>query len=139
MIDRKINVDKKYRPIYDRLKYEDGPFKGRKNSEIFMTAMILGYHKTHVRTEIETIKDYTHVEHLGSKRRTIIKAIAVAEEGMGVLSDPDRVYTIAEEYANSGIKILESMVYNHEYDFMKKLESILVNEYDSKDMGKARD
>lgn len=139
MIDRKININKKDRVTYDKLKYDDGPFKGRKNSEIFMTSMILGYHQTKTRTEMETLEPYTHVEHLGSKRRTMIKAIAVAEEGMGVLSDPDRVYRIAEEYAATGIKILAGMVYNHEYDFMKKLESILVNEYDSKDMGKSGD
>jgi hypothetical protein len=139
MSERKIRINRADREIYDKLKYNDGPFKGRKNPEIFMTSMILGYHKYQTRTPLDSFEPYTHVDHLGPQRRTMIKAIAVAEEGMGVLSEPDKVYDIAEEYAATGIKILESMVFNHEYDFIKKLESILVNEYDSKDMGKTRD
>lgn len=124
------------RPIYDTLKkYSDSPLKGRKNKEIFMMAMIIGFYKTGVRTELKNPVDYDHVENLGPDRRTIIKAIAVAEEGMNVLDDEEKIYNIANEYAATGIKILESMVNNHEYDFIKKLESMLVEEYDSKKMG----
>jgi len=139
MSERKIRINRADREIYDKLKYKEGPFKGRKNPEIFMTSMILGYHKYQTRTPLDSFEPYTHVDHLGPQNRTMIKSIAVAEEGMGVLSDPDKVYNIAEEYAATGIKILESMVFNHEYDFIKKLENILVDEYDSKDMGKTRD
>lgn len=123
------------RPIYNKLKYNDGPFKGKKNKEIFITAVVLGYYKTKTRSElISPTEQYDEIENLGPERRSIIKAIAVADEGIEILSDKIKVYTIAEEYASTGIKILESMVYSNEFDFTKKLESILVEEYDKQRM-----
>ena len=88
-----------------------------------------------LRSELKKPEDYDHVENLGSDRRTIIKAIAVAEEGMEVLDDEAKVYKIANEYAATGIKILEGMANDPDYDFIKKLENMLVEEYDSKKMG----
>lgn len=132
----RVYISESDRPIYDRLKkYVDGPLKGRKNKELFMMAMILGYYKMKVRSELKKPEDYDHVENLGSDRRTIIKAIAVAEEGMEVLDDEAKVYKIANEYAATGIKILEGMANDPDYDFIKKLENMLVEEYDSKKMG----
>lgn len=135
MADSRVYICKSDREIYDRLKYSDGPFKGRKNKEIFMMAVIMGYYRGQVKGEVTSPEGYDHIDNLGQERRTIIKAIAVAEEGMEVLTDKERVYSIAEEYAVTGIKILDSMANSPEYDFTKKLESILVEEYDSKKMG----
>lgn len=136
MADLRVSISKADRPIYDKLKYIDGPFKRRKNKEIFIMSVILGYFKTGTRSELEIPKEpYDEVDNFDDEHRTIIKAIAVAEENIEVLSDPVKVYTIAEEYAASGIKILESMVNSNEYDFIKKLESMIVDEYDSKKMG----
>ena len=131
----RVSISNDDRPIFDSLKYSDTPFKGRKNKEIFMMALILGYYKAGTRTKLKNPKDYDHVENLGPDRRSIIKAIAVAEEGIDVLNDEEQIYAIANEYAATGIKILDSMVNNHEYDFLKKIESMLVEEYDSKKMG----
>jgi hypothetical protein len=135
-LDDRVYISESDKAIYDRLKkYVDGPLKGRKNKELFMMAMILGYYKTGVRSDLKKPKDYDHVENLGPERRTIIKAIAVAEEGMEVLNDEAQIYSIANEYAATGIKILEGMANDPDFDFIKKLENILVEEYDSKKMG----
>lgn len=55
--------------------------------------------------KLDTIKDDDHA---------IIKSIAVHDEGIDVLSDPAKIYTIVQEYANAGIKSL--------YDEIKQLD-----------------
>lgn len=131
----RVHISKSDRPIYDKLKYSDGPFKGRKNKEIFIMAVALGY-KAGTRKKITPPREpYDEIDNFSTEQKSIIKAIAVAEENMEILSNPAKVYCIAEEYAVTGIKILDGMVNSTEYDFSKKLESILVEEYDKQKMG----
>lgn len=131
----RVYISKSDRSIYNKFKYDDNPFKGRKNREIFIIAVALGY-KLGTRTKLEKPDEqYDHVENFGEEINTIIKAIAVEEEGIEVLDDKVEVYKIADEYAATGIKYLEGLVFSHEFDFTKKLENILVDEYDRQKMG----
>lgn len=98
-------------------------------------AVALGF-RTGTRKKITPPReDYDEIVNFTPEQKSIIKAIAVAEEDIEILSDATKVYCIADEYAVTGIKILDSMVNSTEFDFSKKLDSILVEEYDKQKMG----
>lgn len=117
---------------YKRLIEEkDSPLHGKDNKYLFMMAMCIGFHEG-IKTELPVgnKKDYVRLEYLTDKERSIIKALAVAEEGnLDVLLDKKKVYSIAEQYAATGIKLLKDKVFSGGYgSFSKKLESELVDE-----------
>lgn len=116
---------------YKRLIEEkDSPLHGKDNKYLFMMAMCIGLHEGR-RTDLDNKKDYVRLEYLTDKEKSIIKALAVAEEGnLDVLLDKKKVYSIAEQYAATGIKLLKDMIFSGGYgSFSKKLESELVDEF----------
>ena len=105
-------------------------FKGRANKEVFMMAMAVGFREGDRIEFRKGEKDgFFLLKDLNEKEKSIFFAMAVSEEDLNVLSDEDKVYTIAEEYANAGIKLLKSKVLVKEPgSYIKKLESELVEE-----------
>ena len=78
--------------------------------------------------------DYIN-SNLNDREKSVFYAIAVAEENLTVLSEEDEIYTIAEEYANGGIKLLKDKVFSKEPgSFIKKFESELMGELKSKEI-----
>lgn len=115
---------------YDRLKEKDSPLASKDNKDLFMMAMSIGFYEG-ARTELGSKKDFVRIEYLTDREKSIIKAIAVAEEkGLDVLLDKKKVYSIAEEYAAGGIKLLKDKVFSGGYgSFSKKLESDLLEQF----------
>ncbi|MFH1971024.1 MAG: hypothetical protein ABIJ05_01415 [Patescibacteria group bacterium] len=111
---------------YKILKEETELFKRENtNSSIFIIAMALGFkegkiHKTPLKKGKEGVVRLTYFkeEHL-----SMIKAVAIMDSGLDVLFDEDKVYSIAEEYANGGIKMLKrELIANKEPgSYIKKL------------------
>ncbi len=130
-VDR-FYVDGKDLNDWKRLKEKDSPFTGGDNKDIFIAAMVVGYHEG---SKIELSKGkegYFFVDNLKPEEMALIRAIAVSEEGsLNVLLDEQKVYSIAEQYATGGVKLLKNKVFSGEYgSYAKKLESDLLRQYE---------
>ena len=130
----RLFINKSDRKDYEMLlKSKDSPFLSRRNKVPFVIAMLFGV-KARTRTRLKKKDGWIYVDYLNDDEESIIKAIAVFEAGdLNVLLDKDRVYTIAEEYAATGIKLLKAKVFSGGYGtFAKKLESDLITLLESK-------
>ena len=125
-----LDIRKSDRKDYDLLKDRDSPFAGKGNKELFLMAMIIGFRNGR-RVKLDTRDTFARIEYLNSKEKSIIKAIAVAEDGdLNVLLDKKKIYSIAEEYAAVGIKLLKEKVFGEEPgSYFKKLESGLLDDF----------
>ncbi|MBU4502296.1 MAG: hypothetical protein KKA79_06875 [Nanoarchaeota archaeon] len=127
----RLSCRKGDREIYDLLKKEE-LLKGKPLIDIFMMALTTGYKEKH-RVKLDTKDGLILLYHVPTKLKSIMKAIAIAEEeaDLNVLLDEAKVYSIAEEYAAGGIKILKTKVLGGEFgSYIKKLESELVDEFE---------
>lgn len=129
-IDR-FFVDKKDFADFSRLKEKDSPFKGAYSKDIFLAAMVTGY-KEGCKIELKSKEGYFHEKDLNEQEKSLIRAIAVSEEGaLEVLLDKQRVYSIAEQYATGGIAVLKARIFSGEYgSYAKKLEGELIRAYE---------
>lgn len=127
----RLNCRKSDREIYDLLKKEK-PFKKKDLIHIFMMALSAGYIEEN-RVKLDTKEGLILLYHVPREVKSIMKAIAVEEEGgnLNVLVDEGKVYSIAEEYAAGGINILKHKVLREEFgSYIKKLESELIDKYE---------
>lgn len=132
--DRKVDrlyVDKRDVKDFNRLKEEDSPFAGSQNKDVFLAAMVVGYHEDS-KIELKNREGYVREEYLSPEDLTLIKAIAVSETGdLKVLLDKQKVFSIAEQYATGGIALLKAKVFSGEYgSYAKKIESELLRAYE---------
>ncbi len=127
----RLYIRKSDRKDYDRLLEKDSPFVGKENKDLFMMALITGFHEG-TRVKLDKREGFFLLYHLNDKENSIIKAIAVAKEGdLNILLDKKKIYSIAEEYATSGIKLLKDKVFSGGYgSYIKKLESELIDEFE---------
>jgi len=125
-VDR-IYVDKKDISSYDILRQKPSPFANGQNKDIFLAALVVGYHEG-VKLPLKSKEGYFRTEYLKSEEKALIKSIAVATTGdLNVLLDEQRIYGIAEEYATGGISLLRDRVQNDSYgSYAKKLENELL-------------
>ena len=108
---RRLHFDDYDAKIYENLIKTHGPFKGLNYIDLFSIAIVFGK-KAGFRTElkpkgksigrvVESVIDNTELRYL-------MKAIAVEEEdSLGVILDLDKYFTISEEYAKTGLQLLE--------------------------------
>lgn len=127
----RLYIDKKDLDDFNRLKATDSPFAGSQNKDVFMAAMVIGYYEGS-RVKIKKKEGYVRESYLNSEDRALINALAVSEEGnLNVLLDAQRVFSIAEQYATGGIRLLKARVFGEEYgSYTKKLESELLRAYE---------
>jgi len=127
----RLYIRKSDRKHYDRLLEKDSPLVGKENKDLFMLALITGFHEG-ARVKLDKREGFFLLYHLNDKENSIIKAIAVAEKGdLNILLDKKKVYSIAEEYAAAGIKLLRDKVFSGGYgSYIKKLESELIDEFE---------
>ena len=127
----RLYVEKSDIKLYDRLKEIDSPLKGKENKELFIMSMILGF-KEEGTKELNKKEGYVRTAYLTSEEKSLIRAIAIDKVGaLAVLLDKKKVYSIAEQYAAYGIKLLHDQVFSGEYGtYAKKLESELVQMFE---------
>lgn len=125
----RVSIRKSDRKEYDRLKEKDSPLAGRENKDLFIMAMIVGYHDGS-RLELDKKDGFVRIEYFNEKEKSLIMAIAVEEEdNLEIINNKEKVYSIAEEYATSGIKILKEKVLGSEFaNYFKRLEAELNDE-----------
>jgi len=129
-IDR-FYVDKRDVEKFNRLKERDSPFAGSQNKDVFLAAMVVGFHEKS-KIDLKNKEGYVREEYLTPRELAVIKAIAVADEGnLEILLDKQKVFSIAEQYATGGIEILKTKALSGEYgSYAKKLESELLRAHE---------
>ena len=110
---------------YDRLLDEsDSPFHGMDNKYLFLMAMATGYLNSKKMSLKGEKLSYVRLQYFSDSEKAIMGAIAIEDTGhLETLSDKRLVYSIVEEYAAAGIRILKSQVLGGEFGtYPKKLE-----------------
>ena len=129
---RRIIYDDEDKQIYDKLKASSGIFNKMDLIDIFAIALIYGKKKGK-RTKlgkgaIGRIRESTI---RNSSVKELMMIIAVDETGsIDVLSDNNEYFRICEEYAKTGIKLLETDYIENSDDLINDLEMEMFEFYD---------
>ena len=123
--DRLYIEEKDREECYDLLRKQKA-FEDKENLDMFMTAMIIGY-SNKSRLPIKKRENFILTKYLSEDQLYVIYAIAIDETGdLSILLDKKETYKIAEEYANSGVRMLKDMVMGEDPgSFVQKLEAII--------------
>lgn len=102
----RLFVDKEDRKLYDKLDNED-LFKNKSRKEHFLYAAAIGF-KNNVRLPVETKEGLFRTTDLRPEDESLIKALALiaTDNNFEILANKDELYTIAEEYARGGIRLI---------------------------------
>ena len=141
---RRIIYDDEDKEIYDKLRASSGIFNKLDLIDLFAIALIYGK-KNGRRTPlgkgaIGRIRDSTI---RNSPVKELMMVIAVEETGnMDILSDTNEYFRICEEYAKTGIKLLERDYIENSDDLLNDLEMEMFEYYDdviAEDIAKTSD
>ena len=128
-IPDRVYIDKKDRELYNKLAEEEIFDEKTTRKEQFLFAMAVGFNNQ-LRLPLETREGFFLTKDLRPEDEALMYAVAIYDEGPEILSNKEKVFKIAEEYAHGGIKILTDMVKSLPYgSFYKKLEKDLSNLY----------
>lgn len=121
--DPQLFISIEAKKIYDNLR-ELAEFKSLDNKDLFIMALVFGYKsgkKRELKSKEKTESGFTRERYLTDNDNCILKAIAIQQENeVDVIRDIQKVYTIAEEYANEGIYHLKEFVFSNPASFAKK-------------------
>jgi len=116
---RELGFPESKRPLYAQL-VEDkfSPFYKRPLKDVFLCAFALGYKKGK-REEVLKRKADIRFESLSTPQKWLLISVAVKEIGdVTMLTEEEKqrkIWVIAEEYANVGIKLLHETIYQTGY------------------------
>lgn len=122
-----VFIDKRDFETYQEL-IKTHYFKGKKNIDIFLCATLIGLNVVGKPSPLDNSKkkDYFRVNDNKNKESMIIlKSLAISKfNDVNVLSDEDKLFSFCEDYANAGIKRLNSWYKSNE----DTLENIITKE-----------
>lgn len=120
----RLSIDKKDRPLYKDLEEKEEMFKGMKNKDMFMLAMIIGFDNDS-QSELKAKDGFFLEKDLNDDDRALLNAVAMHDaDGVEVLKDTGEVYKIAEQYAHFGIRIIQDWIKGSPHgSFPKEFES----------------
>lgn len=138
----RIFIKKEDREIYEAIRKNDGDLKGVTNMDIFLIAMVLGAKKKGRQglkgSHSDARDGLVRVQSFNSDHWRIIKSLAVYEEGyMEVLLSNNKMFDIAEKYANVGIQELNKLYFENEHNFLKRMEKLLINSFKEQNIQKS--
>lgn len=124
-------IDKEDRVLYEKISGES-MFKGKNRKEQFLIAMAIGFHNG-VRQSLSNRESGGLFldKDLRREDEALINALALHEDNSAeVLADKGKVFTIAEEYAHAGIKLLVDEIENTQFgSFYRQFEKELYEIY----------
>ena len=125
--DPQIFISKEARQLFDNLRKQLEEFKQMDNKDFFMMAVMFGYlnnKKKKLEHSSKTESGFTRERYLSAEDNGVLKAIAIAgDKDLSIVNDIVYVYSIAEEYANSGISYLKEFVFDDQTSFVKNFAS----------------
>ena len=122
----RLYIEASDRDLYEKITEDTDLFSGRTRKEQFLFAMAYGF-STKTRIPLKKKKDLFLQKDLKHEDEALINAIAISEKGaLEILSDKSAIYSIAEEYAHAGIRLLAERIESVEFTtFLKELEKDL--------------
>jgi hypothetical protein len=131
-IPDRLSIDKKDKVLYEKLKAE--AIFNKENKDLFIMAMTYGY-KNKVRTALETKEGYVRTEYLKPEDWALINSLAIGTRSVEILSKPEDICQLAEQYAHAGIKILAAKLDSTSFgSFEKQFEKELLEMYEKIDL-----
>lgn len=130
---RRIIYDEEDEEIYKNLRYSSGPLKNSSILDLFSLALIYGK-KQGIRTKLgKNARGRVRGSTLDSSNvRYLMMALAIEEEGtIDILSDENAYFTIAEEYAKTGILLLQSEYIEKGDELIDDMEWEMIEYYDA--------
>lgn len=114
-LGHRIYVRKKYIDIYRVLRTDSqaSPRIFTENKDLFTLCCTIGF-KSGKRNELKNTEMLLWSGTFDEHQETVLRAIAVKsseEESLNILDNPEKVYRIAEQYADSGMEILIKEVF----------------------------
>ncbi len=112
--------------LYDKIEI----FKGKSRKEQFLFAMAYGF-KNNEKKVLKTKEGFVLIKDLRQEDEALINALAVYDtDSLDILTDKDKVYEIAGQYANAGILMLSDKIDSIQFGsfdniFEKELRDIL--------------
>lgn len=134
-----IYIDEEDFEFYQELKksnyFKDKSFK---NIDLILFATLVGLKIVGTPSPLENVnkkKDYIRVNDNKNKdSMVILRSLAISKfEDVNVLSNNDKIFTFCEDYANSGIKRIQSWYNNNEETFDNILTKELLKCWDELD------
>jgi len=121
-ITDRLYVGKGDKELYDRLA-DEWILRNKTRKEQFLLAMAFGF-KSGVRRELDQRDEFFFRKDLRVEDEALLDAVAIQAEGtLDVLSDEERVLSIAQEYAHAGIRLLADEIEGASFgSFEKKFE-----------------
>ena len=111
----RVYCDKQSRQIYTQLQKETGSLKGTDLANLYMLAFILGYREgVPLPMKSRDGGGLARLSYFSSEQLAIIKAVAIEKEGIEILLDSQKLFNLADQYANTGIDILKNLVFGDE-------------------------
>lgn len=115
----RLSIDEKDKQLYDAI--EEDVLLGQQNKDQFLFAMAYGFWHEAGR-KIERKEGFVRAEYLTPEDEALIDAVAVAETASAaVLSNRERVYEIAEQYAHGGIRLVHAQVQSTQHGSLYKV------------------
>lgn len=108
---RNVSYAKDKYEAYNRLREDSkSPFKGRSMVDIFVSAAVAGF-VNKKRSKLKKKTPNISAVAMTPEQKAVLLTIAISTEGaVDILFKKAKVVDIIEEYANSGIDVLESRV-----------------------------
>lgn len=112
--------------LYDKIEI----FKGKSRKEQFLFAMAYGF-KNNEKKVLKTKEGFFLIKDLRQEDEALINALAVYDtDSLEILTNKEKVYEIAEQYANAGILMLSDKIDSIQFGsfdniFEKELRDIL--------------
>lgn len=127
---RRISIDKNMRNLIDELRSVEGPLNNIELSELFAIAIIFGKkydNNKGKRTPLGEGKRPLVLEQTLSKTNIeyLMMAVAIEEKNnFDILKNKDEYYTISEEYAKTGMKVIYEEYFNPKKSKKQFLEDL---------------
>lgn len=141
-IDR-VFIRKEDREIYQTIRTQEGDLQGASNADLFLIAMLFGYHKNK-KLNVNVMDKKPPKLNDGLIRTVsfdtdawdLIKSFAVhIDQDVNVLVDNDRMLDIAQRYAFEGISELNKKYDKDKHGFLNYLEELIDEKFDEYEIG----
>lgn len=120
-IPDRLSIEKNDKEKYEKLR-EESIFKEKDNKDLFIFAMAYGYTKNVCKT-LESKEGYVRTEYLKSEDWALIDSLVIDKGSIDMLGNPEKIFQLAEQYANAGIKLLNEKINSIQFgSFDKYLE-----------------
>lgn len=117
---------------YDMYKTLQDKMTFNKNLHIFTCAVLVGKFIVGKSLNIKKKKDFIRPAfNKGKDNLVILQSVAIAHEGnVSVLNDEEKLYSICEGYARTGISKMYEWYLSGEYDFDSVLGDTLIEKFE---------